>query len=38
MDLENLAEETRIVLADLIKRSDIKKGQIFVLEIGRAHV
>ena len=38
MDLENLAEETRIVLADLIKRSDIKKGQIFVLGLSSCEV
>ncbi|EMC23091.1 TIGR01440 family protein [Streptococcus mutans] len=38
MDLENLAEETRIVLADLIKRSDIKKGQIFVLGLSSSEV
>ncbi|EHJ52027.1 TIGR01440 family protein [Streptococcus macacae] len=38
MDLEKLAEDVRLILADLVQRSGIKKGQIFVLGLSSSEV
>ena len=34
MDLETLSHETRAVVADIIERSAIQKGQVFVLGLS----
>ena len=38
MDLKKLAEETRTIVVDIIERSAIKKGQIFVLGLSSSEV
>lgn len=38
MDLKKLAEETRTIVVDIIERSVIKKGQIFVLGLSSSEV
>ena len=38
MDLKKLAEETRTIVVDIIERSAIKKGQIFVLRLSSSEV
>lgn len=38
MDLEALAKETRAIVVDIVKRSAIKKGQIFVLGLSSSEV
>ena len=38
MDLEALAKETRAIVVDIVERSAIKKGQIFVLGLSSSEV
>ena len=38
MDLRALANQTRVIVDDIIERSDIKKGQIFVLGLSSSEV
>ena len=38
MDLETLANEARAIVIDIVERSAIKKGQIFVLGLSSSEV
>ena len=38
MDLRALANQTRVIVDDIIERSAIKKGQIFVLGLSSSEV
>ena len=38
MDLKALADQTRVIVVDIIERSAIKKGQIFVLGLSSSEV
>ncbi|WP_019776895.1 DUF436 family protein, partial [Streptococcus sobrinus] len=38
MDLQNLEKETRAIVRDILERSAIKQGQIFVLGLSSSEV
>lgn len=38
MDLKQLAQETAVIIEDLVERSGIKKGQVFVLGLSSSEV
>ena len=38
MDLEKLKEETQIIIDDVLKQTEIKSGQVFVLGLSSSEV